>query len=92
MHQVVVQTYSAAGLLDEKDARGNTALNLLVQEGREAEIRLFTQASPTIRNNEGSCALDYAMRSYYTKPSLLSAMLNTFGIKVGKLLPSMLIR
>lgn len=77
-----MQTYSAAGLLDEKDAKGNTALNLLVQEGREGEIRLFAQASPTVRNDEGLCALDYTMRAYYTKPSLLGAMLTTFGIKV----------
>ncbi len=80
--EIVVQTYSAAGLLDEQDAKGNTALNLLVQEGREGEIKLFAQASPTIRNDEDCCALDYAMKAYYTKPSLLGAMLTTFGIKV----------
>lgn len=84
--EIVVQTYATANLLDERDGRGNTALNLLVQEGREAEIRLFAQASPTIRNDDGCCALDYAMRAYYTKPSLLTAMLTTFGTKVSGVL------
>ena len=81
--EIVVQTYAAMSLLDEVDAKGNTALNLLVQEGRETEIRLFTNASPTVKNNEGLCALDYAMRSYYTKPTLLGSMLSTFGIKAA---------
>ena len=81
--EMVVQAYSATSQLDKTDAKGNTALNLLIQGGKEAEIRLFVNACPSLKNNEGLCPLDYAMRSYYTKPSLLNAMLNTFGARAA---------
>lgn len=76
---IVARAFLAAGLLNEKDANGNTALSILVQAGREKEVQFLAGSSPTAPNKEGKCALDYAMLVYPTKPQLVGALLDTFG-------------
>ena len=81
--QLIIQHSAGANILDEEDSDGNTALNLIVQMRREADIPLLASADPTIPNKRGYSAIDVAMDIYEEQPRLIETLLKTFPIKAA---------